>query len=144
MHTARSGSCWLVLASLTLTGCAPTAPPAQRPAVTLSSQHLTGNAIQGKAVFDDECSKCHQLSIGKNSKGPQLSRIWGASAGTLADYQSRYSTALRNSQIIWNDTTLAAYLEHPKQRVPQGKMLYDGLPDHQQRQDVIAYLATLK
>jgi cytochrome c2 len=129
-----------------LLACTPTpsVAPAQRAPVTLSTADLTGQSTQGKAIFAEECEKCHQITQGKNSKGPQLSRIYGSPAAALTDYQDRYSKALKASQLQWNAATLDAYLADPEQSVAQGKMLYDGLTNPQQRQDVIAYLATLK
>ncbi|MEY4516155.1 MAG: hypothetical protein RL180_501 [Pseudomonadota bacterium] len=134
------------LASSLLLACTPTpsVAPAQRAPVTLSTADVTGQPTQGKVIFANECEKCHQITEGKNSKGPQLSRIYGAPAAALTDYQSRYSKALKTSRLQWNAATLDAYLAQPEQAVPQGKMFYDGLTDPQQRQDVIAYLATLK
>ncbi|MEY2864346.1 MAG: hypothetical protein RLY58_2053 [Pseudomonadota bacterium] len=136
----------ITASSMMLLACTPTptTPPAERAPVSLSSTGLIGNPRQGQAVFDDECGKCHQIGIGKNSKGPQLARIYGAPAAELADYQTRYSTALKRSGVHWDATTLNAYLTDPNQRIPNSKMLYDGLNNSQQRQDVIAYLATLK
>lgn len=134
----------MLLTSMMLVSCTPDVPPAERPVVTQDHSTLTGNVVQGKALFDDECGKCHQVMKGHNSKGPQLARIWGAQAGQLADYQSRYSSALINSKLVWNEKNLDAYLKNSKALVPNGKMLYDGLPDATQRQHIIAYLATLK
>jgi cytochrome c len=127
-----------------LSACQPSAPPAERPPVELVSDNLTGDDIAGKALFEEECSKCHQLTAGHNSKGPQLRRIYGATAGTLADYQDRYSTAMKATHWQWDADTLSSYLENPDRSLPNGKMLYDGMPDEDQRNDVIAYLATLR
>jgi cytochrome c len=132
-----------LVSMLGLSACQPSAPPAERPPVELVSDNLTGDAAAGKAVFEDECGKCHQLTAGHNSKGPQLHRIYGATAGALADYQDRYSAAIKATRWQWDEETLNSYLENPDRSLPNGKMLYDGLPDQDQRNDVIAYLATL-
>ena len=132
-----------LLCSSLLVGCQPTAlPAAQRPAVELPI--LAGDLTLGKQVFVRECSKCHQLGAGRNSKAPQLERVYGAPAGTLADYHARYSSAMRNSGWRWDVATLDRYLADPEVALPNGKMLSDPLPDAAERRAVIAYLSTLR
>lgn len=133
----------VLLSSSLLLGCQPTTPPAaQRPLVTLPI--LAGDHTRGKQIYERECGKCHQLGAGRNSKAPQLERIYGATAATLADYQGRYSRAMQSSGWVWDETTLDHYLENPASALPDGKMLSDPLPDHMERQAVIAYLSTLR
>lgn len=129
------------LSVLVLTACEPPPPPAERSPVTLAA--LTGDVSRGRQLYADECQHCHQLQRGKNTKGPQLLRIYGAKAAGLADY-SRYSAALKQSGWIWDAATLDRYLEHPDKALPNTKMLYDGLPDTSDRQALIAYLSTLR
>lgn len=126
-----------------LLGCQPAAlPAAQRPAVKLPI--LAGNHTLGKQVYERECGTCHQLGAGRNSKAPQLERIYGATAATLADYQGRYSSAIQKSGWTWDTATLDRYIAEPAQALPNGKMLSDPLPDRVERQAVIAYLSTLR
>jgi len=124
-----------------LSACQPDQPPATRAPVTLAV--VEGDVGRGKQVYLDECVKCHQLALGKNAKGPQLLRIYGAKAAGLADY-TRYSAALKQSNWTWDAATLDRYLADPKQAMPNTKMLYDGLPAQADRQAVIAYLSTLR
>lgn len=135
---------WVLTASvgILLGGCQPPPPAAQRPAVELPI--LAGDTVLGRQVYERECSQCHQLTAGRNSKAPQLARIYGASAATLADYQGRYSVALKQSSWRWDATTLDRYLADPAQALPEGKMLSDPLPDPAERQAVIAYLSTIR
>lgn len=133
----------LLLSSTALLGCQPAQPPAaQRSAVTLPV--LAGDIEFGKRVYERECSQCHQLSAGKNNKAPQLARIYGARAASLADYQSRYSSALTQSGWVWDAATLDRYLTDAALALPDGKMLSDPLPDTADRQAVIAYLSTIR
>ena len=133
-----------LLSSAALLGCQPAKPPvaAQRPLVSLPV--LTGDVEWGKQVYDRECSQCHQLNAGQNSKAPQLERIYGASAASLADYQERYSQALRQSNWVWDVATLDAYLADAALALPNGKMLSDPLPDAADRQALIVFLSTLR
>lgn len=130
--------CW---SALGLGACQPAPPPAERPPVALAV--LGGDVSRGQQLYADECQKCHQLQLGKNTKGPQLRRIYGASAAGLADYE-RYSAALKQSGWTWDAPTLDRYLADPDHALPNTKMLYDGLPNTTDRQAIIAYLSTLR
>lgn len=129
-------------ACLLLAACQPATPPAQRAPVSLPV--LSGDIERGKQVYARECSQCHQLSAGQNSKAPQLLRIYGAKAADLADYQGRYSQALTQSGWVWDAATLDRYLADAAAALPTGKMLSDPLPDAADRQAVIAYLSTIR
>lgn len=138
-----AGYLWIVgLCGSLLAACQPAPPAAQRANVQLPV--IAGDHTLGKQVYDRECSQCHQLSAGRNSKAPQLARIYGAPAAALADYQNRYSAALLQSSWTWDATTLDHYLADPAQALPDGKMLSDPLPDPAERQAVIAYLSTIR
>jgi cytochrome c len=52
----------------------------------------------------------------------------------------RYSDALKNSRITWNDKTLEQWLAGPERLVPGNSMTFPGIEDANVRQDVIAYL----
>jgi len=135
-------TCLGLCSALLLTACQPAPPAAERPIVQLPI--VEGNHALGKQVYDQECAQCHHLSAGRNSKAPQLARIYGAPAATLADYQGRYSVALQQSGWVWDVATLDRYLADPEQALPDGKMLSDPLPNPIERQAVIAYLSTIR
>jgi cytochrome c len=94
----------------------------------------------GKTVFK-ACSACHATDL-TNRLGPGLEGIVGRKAGTAPGF--RYSNAIKNSGIVWDDKWLNAYLESPQKAVPGNKMPYAGLKDATDRADLIAYLVTLK
>lgn len=125
---------------ISLIGCQKPAP-AERPAVTLPAD-TAGDVATGKQQFEQDCAKCHRLKAGANEKGPQLLRVYGATAGGLADYQ--YSDALKNSHLIWTADKLDSYIANPKQAVPDTKMKADPITDSKERQNIIAYLSTLR
>jgi cytochrome c len=66
----------------------------------------------------------------------------GRKAGSVPGF--RYSRALKNANLVWNDATLDAYLAEPQTAVPGNTMPFPGLPDAMQRFALIAYLKTLK
>lgn len=55
-----------------------------------------------------------------------------------------YTDAMKNKNIVWNESTLDEYLRLPKDFVPGTRMVFTGIKKADERKDVIAYLATLK
>lgn len=99
-----------------------------------------GDADKGEKVFR-KCKACHAVEAGKNKVGPSLHNIVGRAAGSVEGF--RYSdamTAFGEGGNVWDDATLSAYLEKPKDVVPKTKMAFAGLKKSEDRDDVIAYL----
>ena len=107
-----------------------------------SSARAAGNADSGKALFSQKCAICHAPVEGQNKIGPSLWNVVGRKAGTLPSYT--YSDAMKNANRTWNEATLDDYLIAPRQKIPGVKMIFAGLPNETDRQNVIAYLTTLK
>jgi cytochrome c len=97
------------------------------------------DAEAGKTVFN-KCKACH--SADKNGVGPHLAGVVGRVAGSVEDY--KYSDALKNSGITWDEANLKEWLADPKKKVPGTKMVFMGLKDPTDIDNVIAYLETLK
>ncbi|WP_298209803.1 c-type cytochrome [Acidovorax sp.] len=94
---------------------------------------------RGRAVYAAHCSSCH--SADQHGDGPAHRGVVGRRAGALKDFD--YSPALRASKILWTRATLKAWLTNPEALIPgQGMDYY--LDAEQDREDVVAYLATLK
>jgi len=101
-----------------------------------------GDAVAGKAVFN-QCKACHQVGPeAKNGVGPVLNGIVGRKAGEVAGYN--YSDANKNSGLTWDEATLRAYLTDPKAKVPGTKMIFPGIKREKQLDDLMAYLAGIK
>ena len=94
---------------------------------------------KGKQAFA-ACAPCHAPD--QNGVGPQLNGILNRPAGSVEGF--RYSRAMKNSKIVWDEKSLDAYLAEPQQFVPGNLMPFSGIADAQKRSDLIAYLATLK
>ncbi len=94
---------------------------------------------RGRAVYAAHCSSCH--SVNTHGDGPAHAGVVGRRAGALKDFD--YSPALRSSKILWTRATLKAWLTNPEALIPGQGMDYQ-LDDAQEREDVVAYLATLK
>ncbi len=92
---------------------------------------------RGEAVFR-KCAACHTIEAnGRNRVGPRLHGLFGRQAGAVGDF--RYTAALKNSGLVWDDTTLDAFLKDSEAFVPGTKM-YGGLAIDRDRADLIAYL----
>lgn len=96
-----------------------------------------GDPVRGAEIFR-KCVTCHTVeSTGRNRVGPRLHGLFGRRAGAVEGF--RYSDALKASGLVWDDTTLDAYLKDSEGFVP-GTRMYGGLTLDQDRADVIAYL----
>lgn len=121
---------WTTAAAVIVAGLATAAGPAAA---------QSGEASKGQRVFNTQCRSCHTLEKdGAQVTGPNLHGLFGRKAGTSAGYA--YSDAMKNSGIVWDDTTLADYNRDPKGRVPGTKMIYNGLKNAGQLADLVAYL----
>jgi cytochrome c len=103
------------------------------------STTTAGSAIKGKEIYDARCSACH--SVDDNRVGPMHLGVFGRKAGSVKSYS--YSDALNKSKVVWNRDTLTAWLANPEMLIPGQRMGY-AMDNAKDREDVVAYLATLK
>src|SRR5688572_29986255 len=68
-----------------------------------------GDASRGEKLFA-RCSACHAVN-GQNKLGPSLSGVVGRKVGAVEG--ARYSKALAQSEIVWTEQNLDAYLAAP-------------------------------
>lgn len=101
------------------------------------AQDAAGDAAKGKQVFA-KCQACHSIEAGTNKLGPSLHGVIGRTSGAIDGF--RYSDAMKNAHLTWDDATLDKYLANPKTLVPGTKMVFPGLPKEEDRLAVIAYL----
>ena len=105
-------------------------------ALASSAALAQGDAAQGEKVFN-KCKACHAVEEAKNKVGPHLVGIFGRPAGSVEDF--KYSDAMKESGITWNEETIAAYLADPRGYIKGNRMAFVGL-DQQDIADLIAYL----
>lgn len=92
----------------------------------------------GEKVFK-KCKACHTLEEGgKNKIGPNLAGVIGREAAMVDGF--KYSKALQESGLVWDEETLAQYLANPKDFLKGNKMAFPGLKDEEDIANVIAYL----
>ena len=96
-----------------------------------------GNIKAGKKIFK-KCKACHDVKEGKNKVGPSLYNIVGATAGKVEGF--KYSKAMTESDLVWDEANLRAFVTKPKELVPGNRMAFAGLKKEKQIDDLIAYL----
>jgi cytochrome c len=97
-----------------------------------------GRPDAGAVVFK-KCMACHQVGPdAQNGIAPVLNGVVGRRAGQYPNYN--YSSANKNSGLVWDERTLTRYLRAPAEVVPGTKMIFFGLKKDQEISDVIAYL----
>ena len=95
-----------------------------------------GQKISGR------CEQCHDLTKGGPNKiGPNL---WGVVNRPRATHPGfDYSSAMQANHDPWSYDKLFTYLKLPAAMVPGTKMTFAGLPNTNDRINLIAYLRTL-
>ena len=99
-----------------------------------------GDPAAGQHVFA-KCAVCHSTTPGQNKVGPSLADVVGRKSGTVAGYS--YSPAMKGANITWDDAALDKFLASPAGFV-HGTKMFLSIPSSADRQNVIAYLDTLK
>jgi cytochrome c len=102
-----------------------------------SSALAQADASRGEQLYV-ECAACHTFDNDTEELGPGLQGLFGRRAGGLENYY--YSPVLSDSGIIWNADTLNAFIADPQAAIPTNRMPYSGMPDPQDRADLIEYL----
>ena len=102
---------------------------------------MAADVEAGKTAFK-KCALCHTTEAGKNKIGPSLFGVVGRKPATLENFN--YSEAMKKFDHTWDEGTLDEYLTDPRATVPGTKMIFLGIKDKTERDDVIAYLETLK
>jgi cytochrome c len=107
-------------------------------ALALAGQSaLAQDAAKGEKLYK-KCKACHSLEAGKKKVGPSLAGIFGRTAGTTEGF--KFSKAMKESGIVWDDKSMDAYLANPKKFVPKTRMAFPGLKKEADRANLLAYL----
>jgi cytochrome c len=90
-----------------------------------------------------KCMPCHDIGEdAKNKVGPELNGLDGRKSGTAPDYN--YSDANKNSGITWNEATFKEYIKDPRGKVPGTKMIFPGIKNEQEVNNLWAYVSQFK
>jgi cytochrome c len=102
------------------------------------SAFAAGDAERGARAYR-ACIACHALEPGRHLTGPSLANVFGRKAGEAPGFE-RYSDALKQSGVVWDEKTLDAWLREPASVIPGNVMTFGGINDEKVRSDLIAYL----
>ena len=96
---------------------------------------------KGAKVFK-KCKACHKVGEGaKNSTGPILNGIFGATAGMVEGFKySKPMLAAGEDGLVWDEEALAAFLTKPRKFMKGTKMSFAGLRKERDIEAVVSYL----
>ena len=107
-------------------------------ALAAASPALAQDIAAGERSWN-KCRACHQIGeTAKNLVGPQLNGLFGRHSGSVEGYS--YSAANKNSGITWDEAVFAEYIKDPKAKIPGTKMIFAGIKNDKEIQDLIAFL----
>jgi cytochrome c len=121
---------------------APTAPGADtdtaRLLASLPAPYNTGDYANGKRQFA-KCRSCHTIVPGGVvMQGPPLHGVFGRRIASYPDF--RYSPALAAADFTWTAEELDKWLTDPRGYLPGNRMSFAGIPDAEDRRDLIAFM----
>jgi cytochrome c len=86
-----------------------------------------------------KCLPCHAIGpAAANKVGPELNGLDGRHSGQAANFS--YSDANKNSGIVWGEATFKEYIKDPRAKIPGTKMIFAGIKNEQEANDLWAYL----
>ena len=108
--------------------------------MTAASAAMAQDAAAGKTSFN-KCLACHAIGEGaKNKVGPELNGLDGRHSGTAPGYN--YSDANKNSGITWGKDVFLEYIKDPKAKIPGTKMVFAGIKNEKEANDLWAYVSS--
>lgn len=107
-----------------------------------SPADAAGDAAKGQTLFKARCSTFHNdVADPVRKTGPLLAGVARRKGG--GDPNFTYSKALKGAKFTWTPAQLDAFLAAPAKAVPGTNMMI-GVPNAQDRADIVAYVSTLK
>ena len=108
--------------------------------ITAASGAWAQDAAAGKSSFA-KCLACHAIGEGaKNKVGPELNGLDGRHSGSAAGYN--YSDANKNSGITWGKDVFLEYIKDPKGKIPGTKMVFAGIKNENEANNLWAYVSS--
>jgi cytochrome c len=106
--------------------------------VLAPAARAAGDPELGRRIFG-RCGFCHALDPDRRGMvGPTLHGVLGRKAGTLDGF--KYSEAMRDAGLVWSEETLRRYITNPQDVVPDNRMVFPGIRNQKEVDDLVAYL----
>ena len=107
--------------------------------VAATSVAALAQDIEAGQTSFKKCQVCHDVGeTAKNKIGPILNGLDGRKSGSVEGYS--YSDANKNSGITWSETTFKEYINDPRAKIPDTKMVFPGIKNEKEAGDLWAYL----
>ena len=87
-------------------------------ALAAAADAAAADAAHGQELYELRCGGCHSLDA--NRVGPAHRGVYGRKAGSAPNFN--YSTAVKNSTVVWEEKTLDAWLTNPQALIPGQRM----------------------
>jgi len=108
--------------------------------LTATPGALAQDLAAGKTSFN-KCLACHAIGEGaKNKVGPELNGLDGRKSGAVEGYS--YSPANKDSGITWGKDVFLDYIKDPKAKIPGTKMVFAGIKNENEANNLWAYIAS--
>jgi cytochrome c len=103
-----------------------------------ASAGLAQDVEKGQNSFK-KCLPCHAIGPGATNKvGPGLNGLDGRHSGSVENFN--YTDANKGSGIVWGEATFKDYIKDPKAKIPGTKMMFAGVKNDQEINDLWAYI----
>ncbi len=104
----------------------------------ISTPALAGDAEKGARVWM-KCRACHTIDEGGRSAiGPNLFGIIDRQSGSVEGF--RYSKAMTESDVVWSEENLKAFVASPRTFMRGTKMGFAGIRSEQQIDDLLEFI----
>jgi cytochrome c len=114
------------------------APPAPEAPLDLATRMSRADLTRGERS-SRKCAACHTFEAGGAARiGPPLHGVVGRNIASVGGFA--YSPAMQGVPGTWTPEELDAFLEKPAGKVPGTIMGFVGIPNQQERADLIRYL----
>ena len=108
---------------------------------SISPKLAAADVQKGQTVFEANCALCHSTKPDERKVGPTLWGIVGRDKAAVAEMT--YSETLKAWRGTWTYEDLNTYLYGPTLTTPGVLIEMRGVPDDNERANLIAYLRTL-
>lgn len=114
-------------------------------ALMLPGHLQAADPSRGPEIFQNNCRPCHSYDKGAKPDmygfNLTLYGIIGRKAAAIDGFF--YSDAMRESGIVWNAELIKLFITDPFIVVPETRMTFFGLPNEQDREDLVEFFKTL-